>query len=69
MSKRIPIIVLNDGETWCTLDGVELYLLTQQEIDLLNEGSITVPRIWRSPALSVNDLWRKHLGYTDKEEA
>jgi hypothetical protein len=67
MSKRIPIIVLNDGETWCTLDGVELYLITQRQLELLNDGTNTVPNIWKPHVVSVRDFMREHLSCTDME--
>tara|TARA_R100000231_G_scaffold63213_1_gene51321 strand:+ start:581 stop:745 length:165 start_codon:yes stop_codon:yes gene_type:complete len=34
----IPIIVLNDGETWSGVDGCSICMITQAQFDRLCEG-------------------------------
>ena len=68
MSKRIPIIVLNDGETWCTLDGVEVLFVRPLQMRQLAEGHIDACDLKPEFSVSINDLIY-HYPLPDMEDA
>ena len=42
MTKTTAILVMADGETWDTIEGASICIISEEDLDRLDEGDIDV---------------------------
>jgi hypothetical protein len=56
MSKHKAIIVLSDGETWETVDGQSICIITEEEYQDLCEDRISAARLSPMVEIGIKDF-------------